>query len=138
MRTDTQRYQLQFVGGPSDGLLTQVDGPSSPVAEKLNLPPSPIVVRRPGTHCFELKGHYSSVYWLTRKRHIEEDGLPTVHVEYRFLGFEMLDHPASHSPAARRSHAAGQRPWIRATRNLVARLGDKIARWKRATFRSAR
>jgi hypothetical protein len=95
---NTPVYRLRFIGGPRDGLA--VTTTSSFCEEALRILASPIV-RRVNNNCYELVGHYNAAYRLTSKHHAMENGCPTVHCLFEFVGFESSG--MHHKKATRRS-----------------------------------
>jgi hypothetical protein len=113
-------YRIQYVGGPSDGLLDTVQTFDRHI--RLRMAAVPIVVRRPRTHCYELIGHRCATYEFAGENSLVETGRRTIHCRYEFVGYES-SHPNISRP---------KRSWPRSLKSLgswLSRLRGQLVNW---------
>lgn len=115
-------FTVHFVGGPSDGLVLR--DPRFNVRDKLQMPASAAIVRRGQSHCYELKGYWSTAYLLTSRHRTIEDGHPTTCFRYDFLGYELLETQAQRKSSRHR----GPR-WLIGLGNWFSQVPRRCAKW---------
>jgi hypothetical protein len=115
-------YAIQFVGGPSDGLVLR--DPHFNLRDKLQMRASPAVVRCGQTRCYELVGYWSAGYLLTSRHHTIEGGHATISLRYDFLGYELLKTKAEREPRRRLAPI-----WWTGLGNWFSRIPRGFARW---------
>src|SRR5436190_18744111 len=113
---------VKFVGGPSDGLVLRV--PHFDGRDKLQLPASPAFVQCGQTDCNELVGYWSTVYLLTSRQWITEEGQPTTCLRYDFLGYELSGAQAERESVRHRTprRLIGPRNWF-------SQAARRFAKW---------
>jgi hypothetical protein len=119
---NTSLCTVQFVGGPSDGLVLY--DPDFKVRDKLELPARPAFEILGETRWCELVGHWSTAYMLTARQRTLEDGYPTTHLRYDFRGYELAE-----AQAARNPYHEGAALWTIALRSRVSEYGRRFVRW---------
>jgi hypothetical protein len=116
------RFVIQFVGGPSDGLV--LSDPHFIVRNKVELPAGPAIVRRDPTRCYELIGNWTAAYLFCGSQRNCECGCPTTELRYRFVGYELI---GSHSASDIGRHAAPSR--AQALGHWFGNLPARLAKW---------
>lgn len=115
-------YTIQFVGGPSDGLV--LSDPHFDVRDKVQMPARPAYVRAGHTRCHELVGYWSTAYLLTSQHHTIEDGQTTTCLTYGFLGYELLE-----TKTERESLRQCAPHWLSGMRDCFSRARRAFAKW---------
>jgi hypothetical protein len=119
---NTSLYTVQFIGGPSDGLLLRE--PHFNVQDKLQMPAGPAVVRCGQIHCYELVGYWSAAYLLTSNLRTIEDCHRTICLRYDFLGYELLP-----TESERESPRQCAPRWLIGLGNWFSQVPGRFARW---------
>lgn len=114
--------KVEFVGGPSDGLV--MNDPYFNIRHKLQLPACPATVRLGHTRCHELVGHWFTVYLLASRHCTIEDGHPTTCLRYDFSGYE-LQKTRAESDLSRRHTSR----WLSRLCHWFSQLPRRFARW---------
>jgi hypothetical protein len=117
---NTSLYTVEFVGGPSDGLV--LSDPHFDVRDKLQMPAVPACFRSGQVRCHELAGHWSTAYLLTSKHRAMVDNQMTSYLTYDFLGYELLE-----TKTERESQSAPH--WLIRVRNRLSQARRAFAKW---------
>ncbi len=126
MRTamDAYRYHVNFVGGPSDGLVIQTARATFESKLTLTLAVSPATTECDRMGSCDVADRARCTYRMTSRQVREEWGQPTIHLRYEFLKFETPDREAG----GRTSDAASQ-SWLARCRAIGRRAGNKLLAW---------
>jgi len=119
---NTSACQVEFVGGPSDGLV--LNGPHFKAQDKLQIPAIPALVRRGQTDSRELVGHWSAAYLLASAHRIVEDRHSTICLRYDFLGYEPLQTQSEREPLSQQAPR-----WLVGLSNWFAQIPSRFASW---------
>lgn len=117
---NTSLYTVEFVGGPSDGLV--LSDPHFDVRDKLQMPAVPACLRSGNARGHELVGYWSTAYLLTSKHRTIVDGQLTTYLTYDFLGYELLE-----TKTERESQSAPH--WLNRMRNCLSQARRAFAQW---------
>jgi hypothetical protein len=122
--TSAPYYRVQFVGGPSDGLVLEAARSSFQPKDRISLSVRPVFAQFGETNCYEVLGHCTSTYLMTSKLYCQEGGAATVHLRYEFSAFESPLRRAArrHLPRPSRwlSALAGSRAWRKFAKWMLA------------------
>jgi hypothetical protein len=117
-------YHVEFIGGPSDGLVIDATRLSFRPKKRLSLSVSPVLVQHARTKCYEYVGQTSSTYLMTSRQYREADGGPAVHLRYEFLAFQYENRTARTTQAV-----TPRRRWPMTLLFATRHVWKKLANW---------
>jgi hypothetical protein len=115
-------HRIRFIGGPSDGVV--VVATSFPFGDKLWMPASPIEIETGTNSCYLPTAHCSAAYNVSCKRHVLENGCPSVLYEFKFAGFEPYSKLAT---SKSRPHSMPR--WVSRLAMLISHWRVGLAKW---------
>lgn len=121
---DAYLYHVNFVGGPSDGLVIQTARATFESKLTLTLAFSPTTTECDCAGSCAVSDGGGSTYRMTSRQVREEGGQPTIHLRYDFLKFETPDREAGDQT----SDAASQ-SWLARGRAISQRAANKLMAW---------
>ena len=119
--TDTAPCQVEFVGGPSDGLV--LSDPHFRPRGKLQMPAMPAIAPRGHNEWWEL-GHWFTTYQLASRRFSLDEGHPATCLRYDFLGYEPVRTQIGRASRTRRAQ-----PWLTGMGSWLAHIRHRISKW---------
>ncbi len=126
MRTamDAYLYHVNFVGGPSDGLVIQTTRATFDSKLTLTLAVSPATTECDRMGSCDAADRARCTYRRTSRQVCEEGGQPTIHLRYDFLKFETPDREAGDQ-----TPDVASQGWLARGRAIGRRAGNKLLAW---------
>jgi hypothetical protein len=109
---NTSLCRIEFVGGPSDGLV--LSDPHFTARHKLQMPAAPAFVPHGRRLCCRPSSYWSTAYRLTSRERAIESGRPTTCLRYDFTGYELFETQAKRERGHKRRprRMAAVRTWF--------------------------